>query len=87
MLITAHDLLVHLLVCRTRRLYYNNGMSMHERIQEKARSPTLLVSVTNNRSEILARMENTFFHLTQGKTYDLRKRTETVVLAELRVVS
>jgi hypothetical protein len=82
-LIPAHDLLVHLLACRTRRWYYNNGMSMHERIQEKARSPTLLVSVTNIRSKILTRMEYTFFHLTQGKTYDRRKRTETIVLAEL----
>jgi hypothetical protein len=32
-------------------------------------------------------MENTFSHFTQGKSYDLRERTETIVLADIRTTS
>ena len=32
-------------------------------------------------------MENTFSHFTQGKNYDLRERTETIVLADIRTTS
>ena len=65
-LVTAHDLLVQLLACRTRRFSYSIGMRMNEGIR-KIRSPSLLVSVKNNRSEILSRMETLLFTLPRAR--------------------
>jgi hypothetical protein len=60
-------------------------MSVSEGIRG-TKSLILLDSVENNPSKILSRMEYVSCELAQGERYDFRKRTETIILAELHVV-
>jgi hypothetical protein len=72
-LVTAHDLLVFLLACRTGRFSYNIGMRMNGSIR-MIKSPILIVRVKNDRWDFLSRMK-CVLELTQGESYGLRERT------------
>ena len=61
-LVTAQDLFAHLFACHTRRFSYNIVMRANGGIRITD-NPILLVSVKNNRSEILSRMEYVFVSL------------------------